>query len=261
MLVLGVLLVCFAGFTGLGFGAGFGGGAVAASGCAGSTGAGVAASGGSSPLAGSTGISGCGAGVVVAVSGGGSGASPHPARSNNHKANTAQPRIADEENFGLRFNNRILTPVLEIDTDSVASAGGAARLSGPFWGRFSDRSSRRVLIWTSALIALLGALVSALDWGLRAVPDTLMAAAIFLLVLLHQGVRLGRKTFLLDLASGNRRTDYVAVGNSLTGVLLLVIGGLGAALASWSIPLAIAVFSLMALTACALAVRFPEVED
>ena len=43
----------------------------------------------------------------------------------------------------------------------------------------------------------------------------------------HSGVRVGRKTYVVDLATGNQRTDYVAISNSVIGVLLLVVGTVG----------------------------------
>ncbi|MFP5412415.1 MAG: hypothetical protein ACLGHB_05525 [Gammaproteobacteria bacterium] len=44
----------------------------------------------------------------------------------------------------------------------------------------------------------------------------------------HAGVRLGRKTCLVAMAGSNRRTDYVAVSNSVIGAMLLAVGVLGA---------------------------------
>jgi hypothetical protein len=49
----------------------------------------------------------------------------------------------------------------------------------------------------------------------------------FILSVAHQGVRLGRKTYLVNLAEGNKRTDYVAVGNTFTGIVLLILGSVG----------------------------------
>ena len=39
--------------------------------------------------------------------------------------------------------------------------------------------------------------------------------AYFFLAIAHSGVRIGRQTYILDMASGIRRTDYVAVSNSV----------------------------------------------
>lgn len=48
----------------------------------------------------------------------------------------------------------------------------------------------------------------------------------FALSIAHSGVRLGRKTYLEDIAEGDQRTDYVAVSNTVIGVLLLLAGTL-----------------------------------
>ena len=39
---------------------------------------------------------------------------------------------------------------------------------------------------------------------------------------------MGRKTYVVNLATGNQRTDYVAVSNTLIGILLLIVGSIGA---------------------------------
>ena len=57
----------------------------------------------------------------------------------------------------------------------------------------------------------------------------------FVLMVAHSGVRLGRKTYVVDLASGNRRTDYVAVSNSVIGVVLLLLGSMGAVAQAFSV--------------------------
>ena len=41
-------------------------------------------------------------------------------------------------------------------------------------------------------------------------------------------MRVGRKTYVVDLATGNKRTDYVAISNTVIGVLLLLVGSVGA---------------------------------
>ncbi|CAG0911666.1 unnamed protein product, partial [Cyprideis torosa] len=60
--------------------------------------------------------------------------------------------------------------------------------------------------------------------------------AFFGLGVAHSGVRLGRKTYLVDMSEGNRRTDYVAVSNTTIGALLLLSGALGALTSLVSVP-------------------------
>ena len=53
----------------------------------------------------------------------------------------------------------------------------------------------------------------------------IVTAAYFVLSIAHAGVRIGRKTYLVDMAGGNKRTDYVAVSNTTIGLALLAVGG------------------------------------
>jgi hypothetical protein len=50
------------------------------------------------------------------------------------------------------------------------------------------------------------------------------AAMLFLLAFGHQGVRLGRSTYLVDLADADTRAAYTAVSNTVIGILLLIVG-------------------------------------
>lgn len=111
----------------------------------------------------------------------------------------------------------------------VIAAGAASLLSAPVWGRFADSSSRRVMFWAACLTAGVGLVTFGLN---RVLPESLggfwpVPLAYFLLSIAHSGVRVGRKTYVVDLAAGNRRTDYVAVSNSVIGILLLMVGMLG----------------------------------
>jgi hypothetical protein len=111
----------------------------------------------------------------------------------------------------------------------VVASGLASLVSAPLWGRFADQSSRRVMVAAALITSGIGlfTLVAA-----RWLPGLLAAAwflplAYFVLSAAHSGVRVGRKTYVVNLAGGNKRTDYVAVSNSVIGVLLLVVGSVG----------------------------------
>ncbi len=110
----------------------------------------------------------------------------------------------------------------------LVGSGLASALSSAFWGRFADRSSRSVLMAAAGGASLLGAVVFLLDLGgaMEALP-WIAPLAFFLLAIAHSGVRIGRKTYILDMAGGARRTDYVAVSNTVIGVVLLLTGALG----------------------------------
>lgn len=110
----------------------------------------------------------------------------------------------------------------------ILASGLASALSSFFWGRYADRSSRRVLLVAAGTASALGLLVFGLNAsGLVANWAWAAPLAFFLLSMAHGGVRIGRKTYILDMASGNRRTDYVAVSNTVIGVALLLSSVVG----------------------------------
>src|SRR5690554_5840942 len=137
----------------------------------------------------------------------------------------------------------------------IVVSGIAGMLASPFWGKRADRSSRRVLRdagLAAAACCLLG------TWTATVWPYALVYA---LLVIVHAGVRLGRKTYLVDMAGQDRRALYVALSNSVTGVMLLLVGSVTGVLGQWlGTTWLLVVLALMALTAAASAVRLPEVE-
>jgi len=77
----------------------------------------------------------------------------------------------------------------------------------------------------------------------------------------HAGVRLGRKTYLVDMAGGNKRTDYTSVSNTVIGGLLLVVGGLTALLSMISEVAVILTLGLMGLAGALSAVRLKDVTN
>lgn len=145
----------------------------------------------------------------------------------------------------------------------LALSGLAALVSAPFWGRFSDQSSRRVLIIVGSAAAVLNLLVAwvAFSGTVSTLGVWPFAIAYFLLAGIHSGVRLGRKTYLTDLASQADRAQLTAVANTAIGLVLLIAGGLVAAIGSLGSDYAVAFLTLPALAAAVLAYALPEVEQ
>lgn len=144
----------------------------------------------------------------------------------------------------------------------VIASGLASLLSAPVWGRAADRSSRQVIISAAVLTALVGIAVFLVD---RMAVSLLGNAwflhlAYLLLSVAHDGVRVGRKTYVVDLAGGNRRTDYVAVSNTIIGVILLIAGLVGALSSFIPVSGIILLLSVLALGAATMAHTLPEVE-
>lgn len=141
--------------------------------------------------------------------------------------------------------------------------GLAAILTGPFWGKWADRSSRAVLRSSMMLVAIL--LATVVTYASMAGGD--LANQIFFPVLLfllgaaHAGVRVGRKTYLVNMAEGNERSDYVSVGNTLIGVLLIVAGILTGLASLISVSVAFAIFAVCALAGALYGKRLPSVSQ
>ncbi len=143
----------------------------------------------------------------------------------------------------------------------VIADGLAQLVSAPFWGRFADSSSRRVMIIAGAASAIVGlALISTVALSQSfATSAWLYPAFYFLLAVSHAGVRLGRKTYIVDLAGGNRRTDYVSVSNTVIGVVLLLAGSIGALATVIPTSGVILILATMGLAGAGLSARLPEV--
>lgn len=141
----------------------------------------------------------------------------------------------------------------------VISSGIAALLGGRLWGRAADRSSRLTMVAASGLSAAIVAgflLVRQTD-GLA---DTgWLAPLVFLLLaIVHTGARVGRKTYVVDLADGDQRTQYVAVSNAAIGGLLLVTGVVTSALATIGPQAALLLLAVMGALGVPVGLRLPE---
>lgn len=124
----------------------------------------------------------------------------------------------------------------------VIAGGVATATSSVLWGRLADRASHLAMSFGGLVSAVVGAGVALLAWWSPDGSDhPLVWPGLFLLFNIgYAGVRLGRKTWVVDAAEGDRRTDYVSAANTIIAVMILVLGGLFAPLQSWSplIPLA-----------------------
>lgn len=145
----------------------------------------------------------------------------------------------------------------------VIASGLAASLSAMMWGRWSDRSSRKVLAAAGGLAALAGLAASALGWMSTAAGAWVtyaLGALYFVLAVAHTGVRLGRKTHLVDMAGSDRRASYVAVSNTLIGVVLLLGGSVGLLADAVGPAGVVAVFSVLAALGALSSLALEEVQ-
>ncbi|GAA4288001.1 MFS transporter [Georgenia daeguensis] len=142
----------------------------------------------------------------------------------------------------------------------VVASGVASLIGGRLFGRWADRSSRLLMIWgagaaSTVILLFLGLLLmpAVRDWTL------LYPVVHLLLALTHTGVRVARKTYVVDMAQGDRRTEYVAVANTAMGVLLLVAGAVSSALALLGPQAALVFLALLGVAGVVAGRTLPEV--
>jgi len=116
----------------------------------------------------------------------------------------------------------------------LVAAGIASTVSSGFWGRMADRSSRDVLRLAATVAGLLSLVVA--GWAMAGSPGlpsgVVVVGAFFIIGIAHAGIRIGRKTYLVDMANAQTRATYVAVSNTAIGVVLLA-GGVFGLVADW----------------------------
>jgi hypothetical protein len=116
----------------------------------------------------------------------------------------------------------------------LVAAGVASTVSSGFWGRMADRSSRDVLRLAATVAGVLSLAVA--GWHMAGAPllpgAVVVVAAFFIIGVAHAGIRIGRKTYLVDMATAQTRATYVAVSNTAIGVVLLA-GGVFGLVAEW----------------------------
>lgn len=145
----------------------------------------------------------------------------------------------------------------------IIANGLATSLSSPFWGYLGDRSARHVMVLAASGAGVLGITTRlAITFNWRWITGELGMAAIFLLLnVMHGGVRLGRKVYLVDMSAGENRAVYVAVSNTVIGVLMLV-GGLIGALGDWlGAPAIVLLLGVMSLIAALFIRSLPDVSE
>ena len=107
----------------------------------------------------------------------------------------------------------------------VIASSLAALVGGPVSGRLADLSSRTVMAGGAAVAsAAILLILAAAHLAPAGVASWALPAGFFLIQLAHTAVRVGRKTYLVDLAEGDQRTRYTGAANTMMGVILLLIG-------------------------------------
>lgn len=143
----------------------------------------------------------------------------------------------------------------------ILASGLASLLSSPFWGLFSDYSSRKVMMVSSLLSAFTGVVLflTVKLFSEEVFVTWIIVILYFVLSIAHQGVRIGRKTYLVNLGEGNKRTSYVSVSNTIIGFILLAMSSISLLTYSISLASLVLVFSVITLAGVFVVIRLPEI--
>lgn len=144
----------------------------------------------------------------------------------------------------------------------IIAKGIASIVSSPTWGKLADKSSKNVMAIAVLIASGLGITLFFIITYLDTVRSLvwLYPVAFFILGIAHGGVRLGRKTYIVDMAKGNQRTDYVSVSNTVIGIILLFTGGLSALVSLISIEGVVLILSLFGILGAYKSYKLPDVE-
>lgn len=114
----------------------------------------------------------------------------------------------------------------------VIASGGASLIGGRISGRFSDASSKSTMAWSAGIAStVIVALVASARLAPSGVNAWVMPLGFFLVNLAHTAVRVSRKTYLVDMAEGDKRTMITGASNTVMGVVLLLVGGISSLVA------------------------------
>lgn len=142
----------------------------------------------------------------------------------------------------------------------VLASAFAGLVSAYVWGRLADRSSRKVLLvasLVSMLVLALAAWFSLTGW---LTAPMVLPVLLFGIMIAYQGVRLGRSTHLVDMATTDTRAAYTALSNTIIGVVLFA-GGLFSFMAQFfGVSVVLITMAVMCAAAIPMALGLDEVQ-
>lgn len=110
----------------------------------------------------------------------------------------------------------------------VISSALASLVGGRVSGMLSDVSSKNVMAGAAATasiaIAIMVATASVAPW--------ILPVGFFVIALAHTAIRVGRQTYIVDMAEGDDRTRFTGAANTIMGIILLIVGAISGALGS-----------------------------
>lgn len=118
----------------------------------------------------------------------------------------------------------------------VLISGIATMIASPFWGKYADHSSRNVMRDSGLVVAVICFAITLFGYLPETISGTVWpyAFAYGFVVIGETGIGIGRKTYIVNMGDGESRALYIALSNTITGILVLIFGSILAALSSWT---------------------------
>ncbi|UYZ85434.1 hypothetical protein MTZ49_07760 [Entomomonas sp. E2T0] len=118
----------------------------------------------------------------------------------------------------------------------VLISGIATMVASPFWGKYADHSSRNVMRDSGLVVAVICFAITLFGYLPESISSTVWpyAFAYGFVVIGETGIGIGRKTYIVNMGDGESRALYIALSNTITGILVLILGSILAALSSWA---------------------------
>ncbi|SHG96163.1 MFS transporter [Marivita hallyeonensis] len=142
----------------------------------------------------------------------------------------------------------------------LLASAAAAFVSSYIWGRFSDRSSRKVLFASGLLAAFFASLAVLAQLSGWADTPWVIPVILFFFMLSYQGVRSARSVYLVDMSPEDARSNYAALANTAIGILLLATGAFGGLLALAGPVASLIGFAVLSVAGGMLALKLDEVQ-
>ncbi|BDS08705.1 MFS transporter [Oceaniferula spumae] len=139
----------------------------------------------------------------------------------------------------------------------VLASGLASGVSSFLWGKLADRSGSLAMAVGGVSTAMFGfAGIAIALWFEPLSESSWCWPVLFLLFNLgYAGVRIGRKTWVVDAADGDQRTDYVSASNTLIAICIIVMGLVTSALHGFSPLIPLSVYCLFCVIGAGVAMR------
>lgn len=146
----------------------------------------------------------------------------------------------------------------------VFAVGIANIVSSPLWGKLSDTAAHKVMASAALAGAGAAALAFGIDWFVGPAPFWslwLYALVFVLLGVAEAGVRLGRKTYLVDGAPKEEKALYAAFANSAVGLISLGAVAVGFLVESGGTLAGVGAAGVLALLAALYCRTLPSAEE